>query len=97
MRDVEKGFTGILLTRSRCTRLRMQRLAPSRKPGDLPHFLCLRSFTKSILGTPRSLSTQPFRIFQKFLTRPCCGDDGTRTRDIQLAKLALSQLSYIPL
>ena len=25
-----------------------------------------------------------------------CGDDGTRTRDIQLAKLALSQLSYIP-
>jgi hypothetical protein len=25
------------------------------------------------------------------------GDDGTRTRDIRLAKAALSQLSYIPM
>ena len=27
---------------------------------------------------------------------PLSGDDGTRTRDIRLAKAALSQLSYIP-
>ena len=28
---------------------------------------------------------------------PASGDDGDRTRDLQIANLALSQLSYIPL
>ena len=34
-------------------------------------------------------------IIIPFLRQPG-GDDGTRTRDIRLAKAALSQLSYIP-
>ena len=34
--------------------------------------------------------------YASFFWFPSCGDDGTRTRDIRLAKAALSQLSYIP-
>ena len=49
-----------------------------------PHFSC-KSKTKQ---KPENL------VFSRF---PANGDDGDRTRDLQIANLALSQLSYIPL
>ncbi len=35
-------------------------------------------------------------LSETIVTEKCCGDDGVRTRDLRLAKPALSQLSYIP-
>jgi hypothetical protein len=46
---------------------------------------------KMMLCLNHELSTQVHLILGQL-----CGDDGTRTPDIRLAKAALSQLSYIP-
>jgi hypothetical protein len=42
------------------------------------------------------LSYRPFRVSDGSESRPCLGGKGIRTPDIQLAKLALYQLSYAP-
>ena len=49
-----------------------------------PHF----SYKSKAKQKPENLDFKGF---------PASGDDGDRTRDLQIANLALSQLSYIPL
>ena len=45
-----------------------------------------------LVGTP----TTPVKVFLIVSGALPCGDDGARTRDLRLAKPALSRLSYIP-
>ena len=59
--------------------------APSRRPGEIPE----RELSAEIEFYPS------YAVFKE-RAGTICGADRVRTDDIQLAKLALSQLSYSP-
>lgn len=61
-------------------------------------FLAYKWHTSFIFSAPFAIIPDITKAGNLENTRfPASGDDGDRTRDLQIANLALSQLSYIPL
>src|SRR5262245_42588104 len=75
----------------------MRRTSPGQSIDMQPQLLALLIVAIVILGR----SVPPVNLLVRFFSSRFChipadGDDGDRTRNLRLAKPALSQLSYIP-